>query len=216
MYYTVYKTTNMIDGKIYIGCHKTKNLDDGYLGSGKYLGRAIEKYGIENFEKEILAVFDKALDMFEMESELVNEDFVKSEDNYNLKLGGQGGWDYIIKNNLHKSHIDKEKHSKAGKIGGNITREKMKDLSYKKEFGKKLSLSKQKYFEKGGKGSFVGKKHTEASKKKMSESIKITSKGERNSQYGTMWITNGIDSKKIKKDGLIPEGWKKGRKIKLR
>ena len=41
----------------------------------------------------------------------------------------------------------------------------------------------------------------------------IAQSGPRNSQYGLQWITNGVESKKIKKEDPIPEGWNKGRKI---
>ena len=95
MYYTVYKTTNQVNGKFYIGSHKTKNPNDDYLGSGKYLKYAIEKYGRDNFVKEVLFVFDNPTDMYAKEAELVNIDFIAETNTYNLKQGGFGGFDYI-------------------------------------------------------------------------------------------------------------------------
>lgn len=59
MKYTIYKITNLINQKIYIGKHQTKNLNDGYFGSGIFLRKAISKYGKENFVKEIMFIFDK-------------------------------------------------------------------------------------------------------------------------------------------------------------
>jgi len=55
--------SNKINGKIYIGKHETKDLDDKYMCSGVYLYRAIKKYGVENFDKTILYVFDNEYDM---------------------------------------------------------------------------------------------------------------------------------------------------------
>ena len=40
--------------------------------------------------------------------------------------------------------------------------------------------------------------------------------GKNNSQYGTCWITNEKESKKIFKGDLIPDGWRLGRKIKIK
>jgi hypothetical protein len=50
-YYTIYKTVNKLDGKMYIGQHICDDPYDNYLGSGLLLQRAINKHGIENFEK---------------------------------------------------------------------------------------------------------------------------------------------------------------------
>lgn len=217
MYYTVYKTTNKINGKIYIGAHKTNDLDDGYLGSGKHLGYAIEKYGIENFEKEILAVFNKASEMFEMESELVNEDFINSDDTYNLKIGGHGGFDFINEN-------DKNLYGKNGTKGcglenltkGRETRRRLlnEDIVWTENFKNNVSLGMKKYYVNGGKNGFKGRRHSEETKQKISKLSSERESGSGNSQFGTMWITNGTENKKIKKECAVPEGWQKGRKIK--
>jgi len=88
MIYTLYKTTNIINGKFYIGIHKTSDPNDAYLGSGKILKLAILKYGQHNFKKEILATFDTLEDARKAENAIVNEEFVHSEQNYNIGIGG--------------------------------------------------------------------------------------------------------------------------------
>lgn len=92
MKYYIYKTTNLINGKIYIGFHASENIEkDNYLGSGKILKWAVEKHGAQNFKREILFEFDTQDDALEKERELVNEEFVKRDDTYNICLGGAGG-----------------------------------------------------------------------------------------------------------------------------
>ena len=88
MYYTVYKITNLVNNKEYIGYHQTNNLEDGYMGSGKLIKKAIEKYGIENFKKEYIDIFDNRESAEALESLLVNKEYTLREDTYNLSLGG--------------------------------------------------------------------------------------------------------------------------------
>ena len=88
---------------IYVGKHMTDNKDDGYMGSGIRIRRAIEKYGIENFEKTILFECESVDEMNAKEAEIVNEDFIARDDVYNIKLGGDGGWDYLNSTGLNHS-----------------------------------------------------------------------------------------------------------------
>lgn len=209
MFYTIYKITNQIDGKIYIGSHKTKNLDDNYMGSGKYLRHAQEKYGIGNFKKEILFIYDNADAMYAKEAELVNEEFLATENTYNLKIGGSGGFDYLndpLRYNNPTHTID---HMVM------MNRSRSKDLiAYSSKCG--LEAISKLISDNGGSRpwetpGFSGKTHSMETRLKMSESAKITSKGSRNSQYGTMWITDGVQNSKIPKGSDIPDGWKPGR-----
>ena len=68
------------------------------MGSCCWFQKAQRKYGIKNFIKEILYIFDNPEQMFQMEALIVNEDFIESNQTYNLKLGGAGGWGFANKN----------------------------------------------------------------------------------------------------------------------
>jgi len=131
MYYTIYKITNKTNNKYYIGKHQTNNIDDGYMGSGKLLRRAINKHGINNFVKEILHIFDNEQDMNNKEKELV----VIGEQSYNLCDGGKGGFGYINKLPNQSWRI------KTGKI----TSQKLKNKSGNDHWKNISRLSHEKY-----------------------------------------------------------------------
>ncbi len=76
-YNFIYKTTNIINEKFYIGIHSTNDLEDGYLGSGLLLNRSIAKHGEENHKIERLEFFKTRKKAFEKEVEIVNEDLLK-------------------------------------------------------------------------------------------------------------------------------------------
>ena len=86
-----YKITNTVNGHFYYGIHSTDNLDDGYMGSGTRLKATYKKYGMENFEKEILKFFNTRKEASDYEAEMVTENLVKDVDCYNMKIGGDYG-----------------------------------------------------------------------------------------------------------------------------
>lgn len=88
MYHYLYKVTNNLNLKYYIGIHSTDDLNDSYLGSGVSIIKAVQKYGRENFSKEILEFFDTREEALIKESEIVTEDLVLCEQCYNLTVGG--------------------------------------------------------------------------------------------------------------------------------
>ena len=207
MFYTIYKITNKINGKFYIGMHKTNNLEDGYMGSGKLIKRAIEKHGVDNFKKEILHIFNDEDKMIAKEKELV----VLSEQSYNLCDGGKGGFGYI-------NHSGKNLYGMNGKTPntqdnlkrGRQTQErnKIEIPGYADNIRKKISES-----QKGKPGTFLGKKHSIDTIDKLKNHKRQD--GEKNSQYGTCWITDGQKNKKIRKEELeeyVKLGYYKGRK----
>lgn len=91
MYYILYKTTNNVNGMIYIGQHTTNRLDDGYLGSGKRLRRAIKHYGRQNFSFTVLCYLSNSHELNLLERLVVNTEFLSRTDVYNDAIGGNGG-----------------------------------------------------------------------------------------------------------------------------
>lgn len=215
-YFYLYEIRNNINGKVYVGVHKTKVLDDGYMGSGKVINRSIEKYGIENFTKTILEHFDSTEEMYAREKEVVTEEFLERDDTYNLRRGGHGGFDFINKNKLNG--FTDPKVAKLGRINADkVLQEKYgccwrKIISKQTEESIKKSLRTKK--ERGFKPNAAPMNTVESiEKKKKTFSVIGHQRGEKNSQFGKRWITDGITNKSIKPTTVIPDGWKLGRTI---
>lgn len=196
MNFIIYKTTNTINGKYYTGCHQTDNLDDGYLGSGKYLKHAIQKYGRTNFKFEILHSVSSKEEMFELERIIVNEELVNDLMSYNLKLGGSGGNPGIV-------------GAFKGKIHTEETKEKIRQASLKQvtsdEKRRKLSINS------GMKNKDIAKKVSITLTGRVCSLEHCRKVAEAN--IGKILINNGIVAKRISKDELaIYENteWSKG------
>ena len=190
----------------------TNNLNDGYMGSGKLIRRAIKKYGLDNLKKEILHVFDNVEDMNNKEKELV----VVSEETYNLCPGGHGGFGYI--NSTKRNIYGKNGQSGFGKenlIDGKRQKEILKEQNKFDEYCKNMSKSKIQFYQ-TNKHPWLGRKHSKESLLKISVSSQGKQTGSKNSQYGTCWINNGLTNKKVKKEVLdiwLNIGYSKGRLV---
>lgn len=173
MHYTIYKITNLINNKIYIGKHQTEDLNDGYMGSGKRLALAIDKYGIENFQKEILFQFDNEADMNAKEAELVTEEFVKEETNYNLCPGGRGGWGYINSTGLNTAGVANRDYEEISRKAAETR--KARNYAVSDETKQKISDSNKLTNASRGKktsAALKGRKKSEEHKRKIAESVK--------------------------------------------
>lgn len=119
MKYIVYLTTCLKNGKIYVGVHQMENpdvffSDGGYLGNGVFINRpatyekpkypfqfAVRKYGVKNFKRYTIQVFDTEEEAYKLEALIVNEAFIARADTYNIKLGGSGGCPESLKTNIY-------------------------------------------------------------------------------------------------------------------
>ena len=93
--YFIYLTTNLLNGKYYVGKHSTSDMNDNYYGSGSHIKNALRKYGKANFSREILHECENEIDLEFLEVLYVDQSLVDDQMCYNKKLGGNGGWDHI-------------------------------------------------------------------------------------------------------------------------
>lgn len=164
VHYFVYKTTNLINGKFYIGKHATSDLNDGYMGSGLALRRAFLKYGRENFVTQIVAEAECEESLNALERNIVTQGLCSDPNSYNIALGGQGGC-IVLKPDHPLYAATVAKLALANKARGAATSLRMKALHAE------------------GKAGMAGKKHSSSTKLKISETAKTVDRA---------WLTGRV------------------------
>lgn len=207
-FYYVYQLINKVNGKIYVGMHATDDMDDGYLGSGKLIRRAVQKYGAENFEKIILFKGSCYQEIKDKEAEIVTEEFIKDEATYNLVLGGKGGFAITVDQLKEAGHLNGIENRKLGRG--------IFDPSYKEKNRKAVAAwqATPEAAEIRKKASELSRTESAIQKRKETFAKMGHQQGEKNSSYGKHWIHRGTENRLVKKDEAIPEGWEIGRKLK--
>lgn len=220
-FYLIYQITNTINGKFYIGKHETNQLDDEYMGSGKYLNRAKEKYGLENFVMTILCYLHNKEEMNLLERMVVTPEFCAREDTYNINVGGDGGWNYVnSKNNQYFKRMPNNLRRLFSYMGVKANKakiEKMTEAEYE-IYCQQVSSHLYEYMKlhpdcnKGKNNPMYGRKHTKRTRQKMS----LMKQGEKNNRAGSNWYYDPLtfESHSFLPNEKIPDGWVKGRKMK--
>ncbi len=197
--YTVYKTTNSVNGKYYIGVHKTTDINDSYLGSGTYIKNAIAKYGVSCFIKEVLAVFDTQQEAWDKETQII-EQCRADRLCTNIRKGGSGGFDYINNSGLAWSKTEEGRNSSRNQI---IRLNKVASPHLLE-----LRRSRQKV----ASAAWVGKKHTEQAKDKVRQAMLTKSntfKGRRWMYNTTLRISKAVEAPLV--ESHLSQGWVFGR-----
>ena len=232
----VYVTSNLINGKQYIGDHSTNNLEnDKYLGSGLTLLRGIKKYGKENFIREILEHFNTKEEAFNAQEKYINEYDTLIPNGYNISLRGgyncKNFWSDTSKEKLSKSCKGRSPWNKGIKWSDEI-KQKISDSNKGKIKGPLSTETKEKISiaNKGDKNGFFGKTHSNESRKQMSKkrkgkkftqehknNLSKSHTGEKNSMYGKYGELNpNFGSKRSEESKLKMRGRIKSLEEKLK
>ena len=218
-YNYIYRLTNALTEMEYIGVHRTDNLNDGYMGSGKIIKRAIQKYGRDAFKKEILSQFNTYIEALEEERRLVTKEYINRPDTYNLREGGYGRCEWSDQHRKDfSSYMKKQWQNSEWK-------QKMLKEVYTEERAKKISESlrgrsrvnpQNKNPDKIRKAAatHTGMKRSEHARKNMSDAALNASHEVKRlrSGIGCIYIHNPItkEIKRINSSTSIPFGWFRG------
>lgn len=185
------------DGKFYIGLHSTDNMDDGYFGSGTRLSNSLRYHGKDKHSKTILEQFASREEAAAHEKFLITDEMRAGTMCLNLAPGGGGGFKdeaHFAKCSAAAVEATKRRHKERGQPQACIDA---------LERGRK-PISRENSCD------WNGRNHKQETKAQMS----VSHQGEKNSQFGTCWVTNGTPVK-IKKDQLdeyLSKGYSRGRK----
>lgn len=194
--------------------HSTDNLNDGYVGSGKILQYSLSKHGLENHVCEILEHYFTREWLREREAELVCAETLTDPMCMNIKLGGDGGWDHITNETRIKGAVS------ANKIRSARAADALKcpERAAKRQEKQKATMLER--YGKLGVGNNMTA-HSSETKARISATKKAEqTTGEKNSQFGSMWVHHLVEkrSMKIKAEelqGWVDSGWVSGRKMKF-
>lgn len=160
----IYKTTNLLNGKVYIGQHQFLEFDPCYFGSGRVILNALKKYGKENFKVELLCWADTVEELNETEvSYIKTYNSTDRKIGYNISKGGNNFMKDVPFSEEHKKHLS-ESHKGLPSPKRNVP--------ISEEQKKKISESRKGYpaWNKGLEGFMKGKEVSEETRKKMSAS----------------------------------------------
>lgn len=198
-YHYIYKITNLLSGKYYLGMHSTDDLYDGYMGSGRRIRYSINKYGVDNHKKEIIEFCKSRKELLKREEEIVNLNEIAKEECMNLSVGGRGP--------LHYKHTEEARKKISESNTGRILSEEHKEKIRQGNLNKFVSEETRKKLRKQklGKLNPMSNGHKEETKLKISESCK----GKRNTpeQRKRQSLAQMKPINQFTKDGVFIKKW---------
>lgn len=228
-FHYLYKITNNINDRYYYGVHSTSILEDNYMGSGSIIKKAISKYGVENFTKEIISFFGTREELLLAENRIVTPDLINDPKSYNLAEGGKQGSNHVViaKDKLGEvvAVSDRDPKWLSGElvgvtkgygtfrdINGNIVHTKLDD--YRIKNGELVGLTTgRKHIYKDGIEKLVNSVEVEEF---LSQGWKLGSPSSSRTK-GKIIVNNGFVNKIIKVEELniyLGNGWQKGSRTK--